>query len=226
MDIKRIEKKLKKINKLVELYREEDEVSKVERDILLDYIKKLYEEVLFLDMSFEDEITPIKPKSKAKQKVETKEPIIRKVEERPVVVKEEKPITTEVVSSPAVIEEPKVEVKPKVEEVAVLTSKPEYDELFVDDEINDISARLARTKISDINKSMGINERIFTINELFGGSSDAYNGAIAYLNGLSNFQDARMYLEAEIIGKFSWMEDVKIKKAQNFIKLVRRLFVG
>ena len=71
---------------------------------------------------------------------------------------------------------------------------------------------------------MGINERIFTMNELFGGDQAAFDDTIKALNGFSNFAQAKNYLAANVASKFKWDAKAKKKKAKTFVKLVRRRY--
>ena len=121
------------------------------------------------------------------------------------------------------------EVKGKIKE----TPKPkkaktgysnELIELFDLHESSELSDKLASAPISDLTKAMGINEKIFTVNELFGGKQDEMNNMLCALNGLDNFEEAKSVLMNSVAQKYNWTEGSKLKKAKNFIKLVKRRF--
>ena len=65
--------------------------------------------------------------------------------------------------------------------------KSEYDELFEFKAAAELSQRLSETKINDLNKSMGLNEKFFYINELFGGNSAKFRTCITKLFFLQFF---------------------------------------
>jgi hypothetical protein len=101
----------------------------------------------------------------------------------------------------------------------------EVEELFdiaTLDQLN--TSRFNSSPISDIGKSMGINEKILTINELFGGNQQYFNSVIDSLNRLSSFDDAKSYLAREVVEKNAWISGSKKNKAQIFLNLIRRRY--
>ena len=72
---------------------------------------------------------------------------------------------------------------------------------------------------------MSINERIFTLKELFGNEEEVFKTTLNELNGLSNYEEAKNYLAEKVVDKYDWVNDSKIKKAKNFIKLVKRRYL-
>jgi len=78
--------------------------------------------------------------------------------------------------------------------------------------------------VRDLTKALSINERYFTIQELFGGDSALFKQTLQKLDGLSNFHEAREALIHDVAPKFEWGTAAKKKKAENFIKLVRRRY--
>lgn len=226
MDIKKIEKRIKKISNLVELIKLDGKLSQIERDLLLDYVRKLYDELLNSSNHMDSKITNIEsvhteeaklavvppPPSKV-EKIETPQP---KVEAPAPIIVEETATTPEVKPQPTAVEEP---VDSSSEEDESL------NELFVFDEIKDLSNKLGMAKISDINKAIGINERIFTIKELFGGDNDVYSSTISKLNNTNSFEEAKEILTKGVATNYNWSDELKFKKAQHFIRIVRRLYV-
>ena len=86
-----------------------------------------------------------------------------------------------------------------------------------------MSEKLAAQPIRDLTKAMGLNEKFLTRDELFGKDNDAFNSALTKLNGFSSFEHATGFL-AELATKYGWTKRGKKKKAQIFIKLVRRRY--
>ena len=103
---------------------------------------------------------------------------------------------------------------------------PEYDDLFYVKTNNELSAKLAEKPIDDLNKSMGFNDKFLYINELFGGNAIKFKTAIEYCNNeAKNLNDARAYIERELIETFHWNSNLKSNLAKEFIKLLRRRYL-
>lgn len=111
----------------------------------------------------------------------------------------------------------------------VLTYKksgnPATDVLFEVQQSKDLSDKLRFSKIDDLSKSMGINERFLTINELFGGDHEGFDTSLRDLNTVPSFDAARSYIESHLVSKYNWLDTAKQKKALVFIQLVYRRFV-
>jgi len=230
-------------------------LSALEKDLILQYLRELYEWmhnhmelegnniseriVDAQDLKEEenwatDTISFSEPTPEAPEvEYPTEEQVIHQVEI-------EIPVAQTVVES-ARIPEPDVPVivespvsMPQVDEKPVETSVPAakpdinpdtYENLFGDVRIQDLSDKLALQKIPDLTRSMGINEKILTIQELFKNNQELFNKTLADLNTLASFEEAKQYLIQYIIGPMDWTADNKVKKAANFIRLIRRRFV-
>ncbi len=139
---------------------------------------------------------------------------------------------TEEIKEEAVVEAaPKVEKAPIKETTTVATAtigkstnNPELLELFSIKKANEISEKLSQLPISDLNKAMGVNEKIFVKNELFGGDDNVFRSTLSKLNTFQNFDEAKDYLANEVAGSFEWTAPDKSKKAKNFIQLVYRRY--
>jgi hypothetical protein len=99
------------------------------------------------------------------------------------------------------------------------------DMLFDSIASKELSDRLSLSSIHDIGKSMGLNERIFTLNELFDGDNQIFEQTLTKLNNATNFDHAKEIISKEIANQFNWLAESKIKKARDFIKLVRRRYI-
>lgn len=100
----------------------------------------------------------------------------------------------------------------------------EVEELFESSQARELSEKLGELPIPDLTKAMGLNEKIFTINELFDGDQNKFNSVLQVLNGLHSYEQAKEYLASEVVADFHWTEKDKKKKAKNFIKLIRRRY--
>ena len=73
-------------------------------------------------------------------------------------------------------------------------------------------------------KAMGLNERILTVNELFGGDANAFKKVMTDLNQLRNFDEAKQYLATNVVEKYDWTKRNKKSKAKILIKTIRRRY--
>ena len=99
----------------------------------------------------------------------------------------------------------------------------ELRELFELPVAKELSEKLSALPVNDLSKAMGLNEKIFTIKELFGDEQELFNETIDQLNKLSSFEEAERIL-AQLAKRFGWTDKKKKKKAKNFIKLVSRRY--
>lgn len=246
MDWKIFNKKLNKISVLADNAFQDNSISSLERDLMASYVRDLY------DMILEDGLVGSSKKNisefqnfntgnqSRQEKKEThitptaKPTVTYETYEREVAVEEK---VLELVPEVAVLEitQPKEQVS-QVSQVATISvpqpaSKAKQlddnlmNELFVDDKISDLSGKLGSQKIPDLTKAMGINERIFTVQELFNNDQNFFNTVLHQLNSMNNFDEAKNYLIEEVITKLDWTAENKLKKAGTFIKLVKRRYV-
>ncbi len=274
MNLEQAKKKINKINRLLDTIEpDESPTSRLERDLLLNYVRELYECILedsdyeppSLDSSSfkssaEEKLAQESLATKAKsQKKEEQETLIKRPVEKkhaPEPVQEPEPVE-EMPTEEPMAEEPRIEKKaaksqpveaaedkpvekaqkaskskePKNEEAEVETlvaeaveDEPEVEELFTIKKANEISEKLSQLPISDLNRAMGVNEKIFVKNELFAGDDNVFRQVIQKLNTLSSFEDAKNFLSSEVAYTYQWTDPDKKNKAKNFIQLVYRRY--
>ena len=229
MDLKKAQIALDKINTLFKNISSDDNISSIERDLMLSYIRNFYETFIT-----ENNVSTSSRKSSTRKKTTSIPAVVPapKIERaKPVVVeipdsiKEyTTPVETPPAPEPVVVEAPpapKPAPKPKAKPVVL---EQEHDILFEQKEGKELSDKLSSMPIKDLKKSMGLNEKILTINELFGGDNKAFDKALTDLNALDTFEEAKNYMSQNLAGKFEWASSKKKKKAQIFIKLVRRRY--
>ncbi len=219
MDLKRAGILLEKINKLYDSMRvAPDDISAVEADLMRDYVRRLYDALLddapgSSATETPDPVEVIRPTSRPKKKAAPAAPEPETDAEAPASVAEKQtsrsqahpPAETSRMSSPT----------PEDDEVEVLFEKPPAREL---------AEKLQELPIQDLRRAMGLNERIFTINELFGGDQNAFDETVDRLNRFASFEQAKAYLIQEVAVPFGWTDPKKKEIAKNFIRLVRRLY--
>jgi hypothetical protein len=157
----------------------------------------------------------------------TDEPVIeKKVAPKPSaesVIEQIKP-AVETVEVPAVkIEEP-ASPEPTNSTIGRSITQQELQDLFAIKKANEISEKLSQLPITDLNKAMGVNEKIFVKNELFGGDDNLFRSTLSKLNTFENFDQAKDFLSNEVAASYEWTAPDKSKKAKNFIQLVYRRY--
>lgn len=248
---------LDKINGLHQSISTDEQISSIERDLMLSYIRQLYDTYVSMPVVIEhvtNALPNVVPPTSFVEKVQEKPQ--EKVQEKPIEVQAEKaivppivylepePIAIETISEESPIYEletvvvPPIVVEPEMPSLSIAPPKSEIgakqahliqpnnvrvddDELFDQNAKKELSDKLGETPIDDIKRSMGINERILTQNELFAGDNFEFENAIARLQNMNDFEAAKNYL-LQLAQRYDWAS--KEKFAKPFIKLVRRKF--
>jgi len=211
---------LDKINRLyTSMSLDEDNVATIEKDLMRDYVKQLYDAFLSEKTAV---AVPTRPRRTTPKPTYTPAPVVRK---KVAVVTPPPPPppppVVEATPTPVAVPTP---TPRKVTPATVVD--PEHADLFqVSTDAKELSEKLGQTRISDLNNAMGLNERIFTVNELFGADNSLYRNVIRDLNNLNSFEAAKAYLSTNVAEKFNWTHKSKRNKAKNFIKLVRRRYL-
>jgi len=235
---------LEKINLLYQGIQEDNQVSPIERKLMLDYISKLYDSFWYDEQQNNSTSVP------------TPAPIRETPVARPSSVKVATPppppaptpapevVEAPIVQQPAyvpppapVVEAPiKEEAKPKKFDLKLPTAKVTpsaiptsfntiYNELFEQEGTRDLSQKLSERPISSLKSAWGVGDKFLIVNELFGKDISAFDDAIGSLNGMSSVNEARSYLESNIIEKYNWTDVNKLKVAKDFIKTIKRRYV-
>lgn len=239
MDLKQAKLILEKINRLYDTMTMDDKVDEFEKDLMLAYTKQYYECFAPEAQVLPRPIQRNKPAKLASTPSAAAPEEVILVEEIPtppppieipnesnqiapeVVLEEEEEITEPVLkaTTPAVQEPARVKVSP-----VVPSMDKKIAELFELDHGNDLSERLSLQPIADLTKAFGINERMLTINELFGQDNTFFEAIIERLNRLPNFDEAK-YVLAQVADKHGWSNADKRKKAIVFIKQIYRRYL-
>lgn len=213
MDFDKIKAQLRKIDRTVDMIEADGQITRLEVDLLKDYIKKLYELTLTDGVVTSSSISEHSEKA---AEVATSNGVSNEVQEA-----KSSPVAKSSKKDVAKPENP----APEPEEVAIEEDISEdILALFEEQEATQLSEKLSKMAISDIEKSMSINEKIFTINELFNGNSQEFRSCLEKLNGMSSYNEAVEYLSKDVAGTYEWTDKAKRKKALNFIQLVNRKF--
>jgi hypothetical protein len=245
------------LEKIITLYKslsaDEKNISPIERDLMLSYVRQLYE--TFLDappVSAPSKNVQQEPAPRPKPEPERfapppPEPV--RYTPPPPPVEQARPEPIRVVEQPRYtpppppVEQPRYTPPPPPVEQPRFTPPPpppvetpryaaqnagipsDIEALFEGSNSGkELSDRLSNTAIADLSKAFGLNDRLLTQNELFGGSKAVFDEALKDLNNMSSFDTAKNVI-VSMAARYNWTanEDRK-KQAKSFIKLVRRRF--
>lgn len=239
------------LEKIISLYKtvsaDEKNISAIERDLMLSYIRQLYEAVVdnptppsILPADRKPSVaTPPKPVQPVVAPPPPAKPELPKVEvQKPESIGVVTPPPTVVEPSPQVYTTPKTiehhaympppQEQPKPVHMAApsvnIHIPADVAALFELNEGKELSDKLSNTPIMDLTKVFGFNDKLLMQNELFGGNKTVFDEAVKDLNGSSSYETANALL-VSMASKYHWAatEDRK-KHAKAFIKLVRRRF--
>lgn len=239
MDTKKARAILDKINPLLDRVEAGSAGSQLDRDILLDYIRQLYDSVMFpsaVEAVKNEPVLPPTPTPPPAPKPEEKKPVIVYQEEPKPQPKVEtpppppalKPIVETpkpVVEAPKPVFEAPKPVPPPPAPAKKPASSEEVEALFAFSIGTDISEKLAMSPIKDLKSSMSINDRILYVNELFAGSSPTFEATLDSLNRFTSFAEAKTYLIDNFVSNNNWLVKEKAKSAKGFAKLVYRRYL-
>ncbi|MEL7252458.1 MAG: hypothetical protein AAFO03_28870 [Bacteroidota bacterium] len=229
MDLQQAKILLEKINALQKsISLDKGEVSTIERDLMLSYIRQLYETYLSSEVSSA-------PAPKAKTVAPPPPPKVEPAPKKaaappppsPPPAPEPKP--EPIVAPPKPAPEPPAAKPAPVAQAAPSPAPaksnvdPAINALFKHQAARELSEKLSQQAIPDLTRAMSINDKLLYSNELFGRDMARMNETLQKLNGLGSMDDAQNYL-VDIAQKFDWTEDERSEVAQSFIKLIRRKY--
>ena len=223
MNLQQVKVILEKINRLYDTMElDPQHVDSFEKDLMMSYTRHLYN-LISGGQHIEQSGTSNPPKA---------EPPVRSTPvEEPKSKVAPPPSKVEEIEVPAPAEPNVPANKASITEKAPSASsekqklvKEEVAHIFEVPRTTDLLDKLNQSRIPDLNKAMGINEKLFTIKELFGGDQKAFETCITTLNGLSNFEEAKAYMSQTVASHYDWASKDKVKKAKNFVKLVWRRY--
>ncbi|MEZ5041740.1 MAG: hypothetical protein R2828_17730 [Saprospiraceae bacterium] len=246
---------LEKINSLYKsISMDEGEMASIERDLMLSYIRQLYE--TFRQLNPEEGLNrdnnqAAKVKQNPNLEITNEAAIIPPVrkytppkiieipdtpKESPAPLRKETPLPP-VAAAPTPVPAPAVQMpppppidtpapspKPAPASKSTRSINPKVKALFVYKEAKELSEKLSSQPIKDLTRSMAINDRLLYENDLFNKSKDALNEALKQLNSLSSMDEAQPLLE-DFALENDWVNEEKADTAIAFIKLVRRRYL-
>jgi hypothetical protein len=121
------------------------------------------------------------------------------------------------------VPEPVAELKPEPEP-AKPRPAPMAGNKTVDDEGDveeTLGSKLQKKATNDLTKALDINDRFLFINDLFKGNKEAFNTALAKLNGFDSLTAAKDYLTS-LGQEYTWDEEEKAVIVLN--KIIERRY--
>ena len=208
------------INRISALHRslqldEGGKLSTMERDLMLGYLRELYE--IYATHQEGKPYTP--PPVATPPPVKATPPPSPAPKPAPAPKPEPAPAPPpRPVTPPAPVTPPPPAVTPNPLSTA---STPDMRALFADD---GPSSRFGRQPLADLNKGLTINTRILFSRELFGDDNELLNTSLRTLNSSGSFAAAQPVLET-MARRFDWPAEGRLETAREFIELVRRRYV-
>ncbi|MGB3547804.1 MAG: hypothetical protein WBA17_12565 [Saprospiraceae bacterium] len=229
-----------------------DSISPIERDIMLSYVRQLYEAYLELDLRGGDRSgssgssssrsengeratirisdSPAPPRQPAHTPPPAPETQAeRRSEPSPAPARPnyQPPVPQAAHTPPAQptpAPQPRPTYTPAPEVPTTSTSvSPKVAALFQETTGRELSDRLANQPVSDLTRAMAINDRLLYANQLFAKDGQTLNTALSQLNQKGSFDNAKTML-ADLAEQYDWMDDERRETAVAFIKLVRRRY--
>jgi outer membrane biosynthesis protein TonB len=230
MDLQQAKILLEKINALHKsVSLDGGEVSNIERDLMLSYIRQFYEAYLNTDTSAAPQpmsrtVAPPPPAPPVERTIS--EPLPPRVEVEPAPAPpppKPAPVVEVPAPPPAPKPEPVVEVPAPAPAPAKKTASSGVEALFKHKAAKELSEKLSQQAITDLTRAMSINDKLLYSNELFGRDMAAMNETLQQLNKLNSMEEARELL-IDIAETNDWTEEERTDVAESFIKLVRRKY--
>ena len=249
MELQKAQRLLHKIQALLEPNSGHD-LSRLEKDLLKSYIVQLYEAVQDESLILPEQpvkqkeiIPPVKTET-VKTPIQETEPekeipalIVPEVKvQKPVEI----PVEINYAQPETIVVQPKVEQKivhtPVHEPIKETVQKPYVHTIEKDtagddalkklfeQKSDDVSERFSQVPITSIEAAMGLNERIFTLNELFGGDKTLFDSTCAKLNQFRSFSEAQQLLMNGPARDFKWGDKERLKMAEQFLRIVSRRY--
>ena len=224
------------------------QLSSLERDLILHYLRDLYH--IYLEAEVQAMPTIKSPVSAIETLME-KDPVQKTLEFKFDTVEEViKPNVqiptipfpesiTEVIITPSFspeIEKKQEPLKPKeIQQIPIPAStiptakttilRASIQELFDIKKGTELSDKLHELPLKDINRAIGINDRLEYVSTLFGGQKPFFEQTIQELNNLKSFDEAEDILGRGVAVTYKWDHENQKEKATEFIKLIRRRYL-
>lgn len=234
MDLIKAKSILARLQAMINTLESNPQLSALERDLILNYLRDLYD--VFLESSapalpvlkIKDPIIPSAQEKESNQKIlefKFEHMEEKAVPENPV------PIVEIPIPEPVVIASvpPKEEIITPVESAPVVSKLNPIPvsilELFDIRKGSELSDKLNDLPLRNINRAIGINDRMEIIHTLFGGQKQLFEQIISDLNNFKVYEEALNLLGHGPAIHYKWDHDDRKEKAVEFIRMIRRRYL-
>lgn len=224
MNVQQANLLLEKINGLHKsISLDEGEVSSIERDLMMSYVRQFYE--AYMDAETTPVSKPVKKATARPKPAPAPKPAPVIVEKAP----PPPPVVVQPTPPPPPAPKPVVVVPPPPPPVVAAPApqpskaSPAIEALFGHKAATELSEKLSQQNISDLTKALSINDKLLYSNELFGRDMSGMNTILGQLNKLSSIDEAKTAL-IDVAERNNWADGEKAEVAQSFIKLIRRRY--
>lgn len=230
MDLQQARILLEKINSLFKsISADNGELSSIEKDLMMSYIRQFYEAFVNADGNSTSEAKASRPTNFAQEEVAPPPP--------PKPVQRKSYIPPKIIEIPDSLKEldttppkpepkspPKAQIQPEPKpQPTKVPSSGKVAALFSFKEATELSEKLSQRPVTDLTKALTINDRLLYQNDLFGKNNAAMNESLSLLNKFNGFEEAKSLL-ANLATQYDWTDEEKIDTARTFIQLVRRRY--
>jgi hypothetical protein len=219
MDIQKVKATVKKITRLLDQI--DTEVSAIEKDLVLDYLREAYDLVLESnyplpkkDSTVDIIATEIKPTTQP-------QPIIK----TPTVPNESNTTTQPrpIINTPTVPNESNTTTQPRPIVNTPTVKSSALLQLFQPLTAHDLSEKLGTQPIRSLKQAFSINDRLLFTNELFEKNSDLFADTLKMVDNYESWEPAQSVL-LNLATQFQWEKGEKSEIAKQFIKTIQRKF--
>lgn len=242
---------LEKINALYKsMSLDQGKVAPIERDLMLSYVRQLYEAFLEQDTEVPAKAAPVAPPAPpvvvappppppAPEPVvvtpppapvappppppPAPEPVVVAPPPPPPPAPAPEPIPVQPVVAPPPPAPQPLAYEPPVITTAAEAAPPRIEALFEKKEARELSEKLSEQRIDDLTKALAINDKLLYANDLFGKDMKNMNDTLDKLNRMRSMDDAKPLL-VSLASRFDWPNEERADTARTFIKLVRRKY--
>ncbi len=220
------------LGKIIALHKgmrlDDESVSTIERDLMLDHLRKLYD--IYLDISVEKGKKIAAAAPPPPPEVVNRPPVPPPPPPAPPVVV---PPAPPVVNIPPRPTTPPPPPAPQPRPAAQPTATPRpagifsiptpLAPLFEYRPSRELADKLGDQRVEDLSRALTINERQLYAHELFGKDHQGMLEVIGKLNQMRELDDA-LQLLVSLANRYNWVEEERMDIAKDFIRLVRRKF--
>lgn len=209
---------IKEIESIVQNFKNDDSITQIEIDLVLDKMRRLYDVFLMLNKA-----------NTSKKTYSSRKPEFDKISESVPEAKNEAdktiPPSVETVEEIVEQENETTNQETREQEDLIETVSDKYQHTQFQNERlgdkavkKDVSSKLQSRPIGDIKKAIGVNDKFLYTKELFMSNPSLYSQTIEDLNNAEDFEDAMEYLKLN----FDW--ELDDETVSNFIDIIKRKF--